>query len=565
MQYKKFAMLLFFSVMSMFIVHNTASANVQFTDIPKSHGAYEEINFLVNKNVISGYTVNGKKMFKPNNYVTRGQAAKMLVLATNNTGLKVSTSSFDDIKTTQQVSQYAERVYSKAWFQHTSGRNFSPNMIVSRQEMAKIVSKAYNLNIDKYADADLPFKDVPKSSMYYKYIAAVYYNGIAKGSTSTEFNMNKGVTRSQFALFVSRASSEKYRLDLPVQGAEKALGQVEVTTDSLNVRSSANFSSSTNRVGTVTKGTILKYYEVGSNFYKIAFNGEFAYISKTYAKIVADDKPATSTPAPTPTPKPEPEEPTVNTSTTAIVTAAELNVRAQANGSSTRVGIVKRGAKLPVQSIAGNWLKVTYQGKTAYIHKMYVRLKNNSGSPVKGRIIVLDAGHGGKDSGAVGSDGSKEKDVVLSVTKKVQALLEAKGAVVYLTRSGDTYPELTDRVSYSKSKNAEMFISIHANSATNTSANGAETFYSKSNSVNYLEDQLLAKYINDEMVKNADMRDRGDKVGDFLVIREQSIPAVLVELGFISNSADRAKLTSAKYQNIFAESIYNGIVKYYSR
>ena len=563
MQYKKFAMLLFFSVMSMFIVHNTASANVQFADIPKSHGAYEEINFLVNKNVISGYTVDGKKVFKPNNNVTRGQAAKMLVLATNNKGLTVSTSSFDDIKTTQEVSQYAERVYSKAWFQYTSGRNFSPNMVVSRQEMAKIISKAYNLDVEKYADVDLPFKDVPKSSMYYKYIAAVYYNGIAKGSTSTEFNMKNGVTRSQFALFVSRASSEKYRLDLPIQGAEKVLGEVEITTTSLNVRSSSNFSSSTNKVGTVTKGTVLKYYEVGSNFYKIAFNGEYAYISKTYAKVVADDKPTTSTPAPTP--KPEPEEPTVNSSTTAIVTAAELNVRAQANGSATRVGIVKRGAKLPVQAITGNWLKVTYQGKTAYIHKMYVRLKNNSGSPVKDRIIVLDAGHGGKDSGAVGSDGSKEKEVVLSVTKKVEALLKAKGAVVYLTRSGDTYPELPDRVKYSTSKNAEMFISIHANSATNTSASGAETFYNKSNSVNYLEDQLLAKYINDEMVKNADMKDRGDKVGDFLVIREQAIPAVLVELGFISNSADRAKLISAKYQNIYAESIYNGIVKYYSR
>ena len=563
MQYKKFAMLLFFSVMSMFIVHNTASANVQFADIPKSHGAYEEINFLVNKNVISGYTVDGKKVFKPNNNVTRGQAAKMLVLATNNKGLTVSTSSFDDIKTTQEVSQYAERVYSKAWFQYTSGRNFSPNMVVSRQEMAKIISKAYNLDVEKYADVDLPFKDVPKSSMYYKYIAAVYYNGIAKGSTSTEFNMKNGVTRSQFALFVSRASSEKYRLDLPIQGAEKVLGEVEITTTSLNVRSSSNFSSSTNKVGTVTKGTVLKYYEVGSNFYKIAYNGEYAYISKTYAKVVADDKPTTSTPAPTP--KPEPEEPTVNSSTTAIVTAAELNVRAQANGSATRVGIVKRGAKLPVQAITGNWLKVTYQGKTAYIHKMYVRLKNNSGSPVKDRIIVLDAGHGGKDSGAVGSDGSKEKEVVLSVTKKVEALLKAKGAVVYLTRSGDTYPELPDRVKYSTSKNAEMFISIHANSATNTSASGAETFYNKSNSVNYLEDQLLAKYINDEMVKNADMKDRGDKVGDFLVIREQAIPAVLVELGFISNSADRAKLISAKYQNIYAESIYNGIVKYYSR
>ena len=547
-------------IMSLATIH-TASANQQFEDVPLKHSAIEEINFLVNKNVISGYTINGKKYFQPNATVTRGQAAKMLVNATGNKGLEVTTSSFADVKITQEVSLYAERAYKLGWFQYTSGKNFSPNMIVTRQEMAKIISNAYNLDLEEYAQLELPFKDVPKTSMYYKYVAAVYYNGIAKGTTTTTFDLTKGVTRSQFALFVSRATSDKYRLDLPIQGvtvpgSAKALGEVKVITDGLNVRSTPDFTSTANnKLGQVKLGTTFKYYEATNVYYKIAYNGEFAYIYKSHANVVIADKPTTTTPSEGNT--------TVSSGITGIVTVDGLAVRQKADGTSTRVGVVNRGTKLPVQSITGMWAKVTYNGSTAYVHKTYLRLKNNSGSAVKGRIIVLDAGHGGKDPGAV-SNGAQEKTVALNVTKKLKALLEAKGATVYLTRSGDTYPELSERVTYAKNKNAEMFISIHANSAT-ASANGTETFYSISNNANTLEDQVLARYINEEIVENADMRDRGIKSADYYVIKNLVMPAVLVELGFISNDSDRAKLVSDKYQTIYAESIYNGIMRYYQR
>ena len=561
MHFKKISMLLFVCILSLFTVHNQASANVQFEDVPKQHGAYNEINFLVGKNVVSGYMENGKKYFKPNNNVTRGQAAKMLVKATNNKGLSVKTSSFDDITTNLEVSLYAERGFSEGWFQYTSGRKFSPNMIVTRQEMAKIISEAYNLNIEQYANLELPFKDVAKTSTYYKYIAAVYYNGIAQGNSTTTFNPKGGVTRSQFALFVARATSSTYRLDLPIQGisvpsSAKALGEVEITTNGLNVRSTPDFTSTANnKLGTANKGEKYKYYEATSTYYKIGFKGEYAYVYKSYAKLVTADKPVTTTPVE--------DKPSTTTSITGIATVNDLSVREKADGSSKRVGVISRGTKLPVHSITGNWAKVTYNGATAYVHKTYLRLKNNSGSAVKGRIIVLDAGHGGKDPGAVGAS-VNEKTVVLNVTKKLKALLEAKGAIVYMTRAGDTYPELSDRVQYARNKNGEMFISIHANSGP-ASATGAETFVSATNNPNALEDQALAKLINDEIVKNADMRDRGVKSADYYVIKNLVMPAVLVELGFISNSSDHAKLASDKYQTIYAESIYNGIMKYYQR
>lgn len=187
---------------------------------------------------------------------------------------------------------------------------------------------------------------------------------------------------------------------------------------------------------------------------------------------------------------------------------------------------------------------------------------NTSGSAVKNRIVVLDPGHGGKDPGAVNGS-STEKAIVLKVTSLVRAKLEAAGAKVYMTRTGDSYPTLPERVAFTKNKYGEVFVSIHVNAATSTSANGAETFYSVTSGDQFAEDKQLATAINSEIVRNADMRNRGVKEADYYVIRNMMIPSVLVELGFISNSADRAKLVSDKYVEIYAQSIYNGIVDYY--
>ena len=563
MHLKKLTLMIAVFIISLLTIHTASAATQQFEDIPLKHSAYEEIDFLVNKNVIGGYTINGKKYFKPNNEVTRGQAAKMLVNATGKKGLEVNTSSFDDIKTTQEVSLYAERAYSLAWFQYTSGKNFSPNMVVSRQEMAKIISKAYNLDTESFAELELPFKDVPKSSMYYKYVAAVYYNGIAKGTTDTTFSLTSGVTRSQFALFVARATSDKYRLDLPIQGisvpdSAKALGEITITTNGLNIRSTSDFTGTVNnKVGVANNGDTFKYYEATSSYYKINFNGEYAYVYKTYAKVVDEDQEK---------PSEEPKPVDSGTSTSSVIGIATVNdlvVRTAADGSSTKLGSINRGTQLPVHKVTGNWAQVTYNGKTGYVHKTYLRLKNNSGSAVKDRIIVIDPGHGGTDPGAV-SNGAQEKQVVLAVSQKLKTMLEAKGAKVYMSRSGDTYPTLENRVAYAREKNGEMFISIHANAAS-ASASGTETFYSISNNANALEDKVLAQYINEEIVKNANMKDRDVKQADYYVIKNLTMPAVLVELGFITNASDRDKLIATKYQEIYAQSIYNGIMRYYSR
>ncbi|MEG0474029.1 MAG: N-acetylmuramoyl-L-alanine amidase, partial [Solibacillus sp.] len=127
------------------------------------------------------------------------------------------------------------------------------------------------------------------------------------------------------------------------------------------------------------------------------------------------------------------------------------------------------------------------------------------------------------------------------------------------------YPSLDDRHKFATDKYGEMFVSIHANAAASTSAKGTETYYSVTSNENEKEDLVLATNINNEIVKNVGMSNRGVKRADFVVIKNLKIPAVLVELGFVSNAEDRAKLLSDEHIEAYAQSIYNGIVEYYGR
>ncbi|HCG4536311.1 TPA: N-acetylmuramoyl-L-alanine amidase, partial [Salmonella enterica subsp. enterica serovar Typhi str. AG3] len=141
--------------------------------------------------------------------------------------------------------------------------------------------------------------------------------------------------------------------------------------------------------------------------------------------------------------------------------------------------------------------------------------------------------------------------------------LEVAGAKVYMTRTGDTYPSLEERVNFAESNNGEVFISIHVNSASSSSAKGTETYYYVRTSEDDKEDINLASAINDEIVANLGMRDRGIENYPYYVIKNTTMPSVLVELGFITNSEDRSKMTTNNYVNLFATSIYNGIEEYY--
>lgn len=171
--------------------------------------------------------------------------------------------------------------------------------------------------------------------------------------------------------------------------------------------------------------------------------------------------------------------------------------------------------------------------------------------------IVLDAGHGGNDPGAVGGN-LFEKDVNIQVVKKLETKLKAAGADVYLTRKGDEYVTLPERVRMAESVKADLFLSVHANSYSSSSAHGAEVLYKQTNS------KRLAEILAPLIAQAGGITNRGIKHrNDLYILNNQSRPAVLLELAFISNPQERELLFNPTYQNKVAEAIVKGIVRWW--
>ena len=174
--------------------------------------------------------------------------------------------------------------------------------------------------------------------------------------------------------------------------------------------------------------------------------------------------------------------------------------------------------------------------------------------PIKNKVVI-DPGHGGTDYGAI-REGINEKDITLDISQRVASLLKSKGYKVALTRTDDTYLGLQERCDCTEAENPEIFVSIHVNSAVATAPSGIETHYYHDNS------KQLADIIQKHLTKDINSKDRGVIKSMFYVINHTTVPAVLVETGFISNPDERADLITEKRKQKTAESITNGIIEY---
>ncbi len=175
----------------------------------------------------------------------------------------------------------------------------------------------------------------------------------------------------------------------------------------------------------------------------------------------------------------------------------------------------------------------------------------------KGRLLVMiDPGHGGKDSGAVGIGGLQEKDIILPISQRVAAILERRGIHAILTRTSDYFVDLAPRVEMAKQERADLFVSIHANSIDNRpDVNGLETYYFDSGN-------RLAQTIHNSILQSLDIKDRGVRRARFYVLRNNPMPAVLVEVGFVTGVQDASRLSTATYEDQMAQAIANGILQY---
>ncbi len=177
--------------------------------------------------------------------------------------------------------------------------------------------------------------------------------------------------------------------------------------------------------------------------------------------------------------------------------------------------------------------------------------------PLAGRTIVLDAGHGGADPGAIGVSGRTwEKYNTLFVALDAKAMLERAGARVIMTRSDDRYVPLGTRAAMANRAGADVFISIHNDWNPNASLRGVTTYYYHERS------RRLAETMQANLVAALGARDVGVLRRSFQVVRETTMPSVLLELGFLSNWNDERLLADPAYRYRAAQAIYNGVIEY---
>lgn len=172
-------------------------------------------------------------------------------------------------------------------------------------------------------------------------------------------------------------------------------------------------------------------------------------------------------------------------------------------------------------------------------------------------VVMIDPGHGGKDPGAVGIGGLQEKNVILPISQRVAALLEQNGVQAVMTRSDDRFISLRGRTEMASRARANLFVSIHANaiSMSRPDVNGVETYY-------YSSGRRLAQTIHRSMLQSTGMRDRGVRQARFFVLRNTSMPAVLVEVGFVTGRDDAPRLSDPRFRDQMAEAIARGILQY---
>ncbi|APZ07509.1 MULTISPECIES: N-acetylmuramoyl-L-alanine amidase AmiA [Kosakonia] len=255
---------------------------------------------------------------------------------------------------------------------------------------------------------------------------------------------------------------------------------------------------------------------------------------------------------------------------------------------------------------------LTLSGMSRAIAKDETPLKtSNSHSKPKAkkagakRIVMLDPGHGGIDTGAIGHNGSKEKHVVLAIAKNVRAQLRARGIDARLTRTSDKFIPLYDRVEIAHQHGADLFMSIHADGFTNPNAAGASVFAlsnrgassamakylsDKENAVDelagkkardkdHLLQQVLFDLVQTDTIKNSltlgshiikqikpvhRLHSRNTEQAAFVVLKSPSIPSVLVETSFITNPAEEKLLGTAAFRQKIATAITDGVMSYFS-
>lgn len=428
---------------------------------------------------------------------------------------------FSDVQPSHSAQKEIEYLTVGKIISGTPDGKFLPNDEVTRAQAAAMIGRALQFNGVKRSTS---FKDVASNNFASGYIVEASRKGIISGYKDKSFLPNKPVTRGEMALMLNRA----FNLGAStIPDANKKLMSLGIAQGYPN----GIFGSS----ATMTRAHFAVFLSRAINP-----NLRLGKVQSAWKKQGS-------------------------------VNVSSLNMR---SGPSTNYPIIKKltkGQKVNIGNPVGEWVYISVAGTTGFVASAYLTNSGGAAStptptpaptnPLSNETIVIDAGHGYPDGGASGY-GILEKDVTLDTSLRLAAYVKKTPFKVVLTRDKDKQVELIERVKIAKQAGGDLFVSIHANSS-NGKGHGTETYYTTTKNPNRVQSEAEATYIQNRLLSSWDLSDRGVKDGNFHVIRENNMPAVLVELGFIDNKEDNDKLRSPKMREAAAKAIYLGILDYY--
>ncbi|WP_144557822.1 N-acetylmuramoyl-L-alanine amidase [Shouchella miscanthi] len=299
-------------------------------------------------------------------------------------------------------------------------------------------------------------------------------------------------------------------------------------------------------IGKLEPGNKIEYFHTSTDWVKITYAGQVGYVSKAFISGTASTGTTSTTGH-------------VETKTGVIASTGGLNVRSGPQQSESVLGQLANGTQIDYIDLGNDWAQITYNGAIGFIHTHYIQsmVMSPTVTPIvneptakQGFKVVLDAGHGGYDSGAV-ANGLLEKHVVRAYKDELKRTLAADGIDVIETRTGDEFVSLSSRVNQANQAQADLFLSIHANSFADSSVRGFETHYYQSSKE--------AVAINKEISRLNSGYTRGIYQSNFQVLRDSNVPAVLIEVGYLTNADDAYRMQTNQHQQEVSEAVRRAV------
>jgi len=324
---------------------------------------------------------------------------------------------------------------------------------------------------------------------------------------------------------------------------------VTITASSLIVRDEPAYSGK--KIGTVQKEESYSILQEKNNWYQIQLsNKKKGWIPTWYTNAILE------------------ADTSVSKESKVTMLYDDVPIRKTASTDGEIGKLAAQNKEYKVTSITDDMYEISYNlWKTGYISNKLVTAneettqfeQQTTQTIFQNKTIVIDPGHGGNDSGTIGANGTLEKELALQTAQLLKTQLENVGATVIITRKQDYYLSLSARVNSAHLYNADAFISIHYDSAAQDDVRGITQYY-----YHYFQKELALE-IDNSLQEIDGLKNRGVHFGNYQVLRHNSQPSVLLELGYLSNPEEEAAVISNDYQQTIVMAIFNGLGNYFSK